>query len=399
MTRIIIWCFILIGLNAFSQDKSKAIYTISPDLMNKANAVVRSFDINVNLQASNKMTVSVNRVVSVLNEYGDTHVDAYIHYDDNVKIKKLQATAFDALGKVVKKIKAKNFNDQSAVDGGTLYSDSRVKFLEYTPVSYPYSIEFSYVTINESTAFIPPFRPLNSYYLSVENASYKFQNPSNISIRKKESDFLEDIKLENIEIENGFGYAIKALKAIEHEDHSPLLSDIVPEIKFSANEFTIEGTKAKIENWNDFGKWMYNDLIIPTQDLPEATINAVKDLVKGVETDVEKAKIIYKYVQDRSRYISVQVGIGGWKPIGAAEVDKMGYGDCKGLTNYTMALLKAVGVNSKYAIVYSDSSQRNLERDFASMQGDHVILNIPQNNKESIWLELYQPRYAFWIYR
>ena len=57
------------------------------------------------------------------------------------------------------------------------------------------------------------------------------------------------------------------------------------------------------------------------------------------ETDpIEKAKIVYKYMQEKTRYISVQVGIGGFKPMLAKDVDRLGYGDCKALSNYTKAL-------------------------------------------------------------
>jgi heterodisulfide reductase subunit A-like polyferredoxin len=31
----------------------------------------------------------------------------------------------------------------------------------------------------------------------------------------------------------------------------------------------------------------------------------------------------------KSRYVSIQVGI-GWKPMDASDVDRLGYGDCKG---------------------------------------------------------------------
>jgi hypothetical protein len=90
-------------------------------------------------------------------------------------------------------------------------------------------------------------------------------------------------------------------------------------------------------------------------------------------------------MQNKTRYISVQVGIGGWEPITANQVDKVGYGDCKGLTNYTKALLDVVGVTSHYTVVYADE-KRNLDTNFASIQGNHVILNIP-NNEKDIWLE------------
>src|SRR5690606_16810927 len=53
-------------------------------------------------------------------------------------------------------------------------------------------------------------------------------------------------------------------------------------------------------------------------------------------------------------------------------------GDCKGLTNYTLALLKAVGVESHYAVVEAGRAKIDLEEDFPTLaQGNHVILAIP----------------------
>lgn len=130
---------------------------------------------------------------------------------------------------------------------------------------------------------------------------------------------------------------------------------------------------------------MHRKLIQDRDVLDVSTIEKIKSLVAGVTNPIEKAKIVYKFVQDKTRYISVQIGIGGWEPIAANQVDKVGYGDCKGLTNYTKALLDAVGITSYFTLVYAQQ-KRNIVKDFSSMQGNHAILNIP-NNGNDIWLE------------
>src|SRR5690606_37057692 len=94
----------------------------------------------------------------------------------------------------------------------------------------------------------------------------------------------------------------------------------------------------------------------------------------------------YKYVQEKTRYISVQVGIGGWKPMPASDVHKLGYGDCKGLTNYTKTLLKQVGVESYYTVIYGGREIKNIDATFSSIQGNHVILCLPLE-EEYLWLE------------
>lgn len=382
------------SIAGFSQENIYTSFLIPENLKQNANAVIRSQQVDVLLKSSNDMEVTDKKIITVLNKLGDKNVDALVFYDNKVKIKELEVLVYDQLGILIKKIKKNDFKDVSAVDGGTLYSDSRVKYLEYTPISYPYTIEFTCVVNTNNTAFIESFRPLNDYFVSVENSSYNLSFPSDITIRTKEKN-LAGLNFSKDKSTNKISFNIKNIESIKPEEYSPSLLDIVPSVLVSSNKFSLEGVQTEAENWADFGKWIYNDLIKDTHDLPQSTINMIQNLVKDETNDVDKAKKIYQYVQDKTRYISVQVGIGGWKPFNASEVDKLGYGDCKALTNYTLSLLSAVGIKSNYTVVYAGNSQRNLENDFAAMQGNHVILNIPSTNNESIWLECTSQKLPF----
>ncbi|CAN0314914.1 unnamed protein product [Scytosiphon promiscuus] len=154
--------------------------------------------------------------------------------------------------------------------------------------------------------------------------------------------------------------------------------------------FHYEGFIGENEDWENLGKWINENLLTGRSYLPEETKQQVRALVQGIDDPIGKARKIYKYVQENTRYISVQVGIGGIQPISASEVDRVKYGDCKGLTNYTKALLEAVGVVSYYTEVYATSSKKiDMDEKFPSLfgQANHVILNIPIENKESVWLE------------
>ncbi len=331
------------------------------------------------------MTVEIHRIITVLNKEGNKHIDAYAHYDNNIKIKSINALIFDANGKQIKKIRKNDFVDVSAVDGGTLYSDSRLKFLSYTPVSYPYTVDFTCKTETNNTAFIKSFTPLEGYYISTENSTYTLNYPSEINLRQKEEN-LENLEIEINKTANQFFYKATNVKALKPEQHSPALNKIIPKVLFASDKFALTGKETQADNWSDFGKWIYHDLVKDASDLSPETIAYVKNLVKDEANNIEKAKKIYEYVQSKTRYISVQIGIGGWKPFKASEVDKLGYGDCKGLTNYTMSLLKAVDVESFYTVLYAGKNQRNIDKDFVSMQGNHVILTIPSEEGD-IWLE------------
>jgi len=93
-------------------------------------------------------------------------------------------------------------------------------------------------------------------------------------------------------------------------------------------------------------------------------------------------------MQAKTHYVSIQIGVGGYQPFMASDVDKLNYGDCKALVNYTRSLLKVAGIESYYCVVQAGREHKTgLMSDFASMnQGNHVILCLPFKN-DTTWLE------------
>ncbi|APZ46412.1 DUF3857 domain-containing protein [Polaribacter reichenbachii] len=374
----------LVTFNTFSQFSEFSSLTIPPELKENANAVVRNSTTEITIEEVNRMVVSKRVVVTVLNKLGNSDAGIYESYDDDTKITNLSAIIYDALGSEIKKFKERDFLDVSAVDGGTLYSDARVKYIDYTPISYPYTLVFETEYKTSTTGFIPWWVPVNGYYVSVEKSSYVLKNPNAIPWRIKETNF-NDYNVEKNDSETELNYTLLKQTALEYENQSPAYRDILPIAKVALDKFTLKGVYGEATNWQEFGKWMHDSLLAGRDIIDDATKSNLLDLVKDAKTDLEKTKIVYEYMQNKTRYISVQVGIGGWEPIAANQVDQVGYGDCKGLSNYTKALLDVVGVTSYYTVVYAQE-RRDLDKDFSSIQGNHVILNVP-NNGNDIWLE------------
>ena len=373
------------SVNLYSQNLDLSVLGLSNELKANANAVIRNEEIKVVVDAVDKITIYTTRTVTVLNEYGKSHTAAGHYYDKNLRIKDQKVTVYDGMGKEIRKYKQKDFRDVSAVSSNDLYTDNRVEFLDYTPTQYPYTMVYESEIQNKSSIFIRPWEPVSSYHVSVEKSSYEFQNPKNIPLRVEERN-LDEKKFKKLTTGTGFIYTVENLPAYKWEFLSPDLEEYNPQLLIALNEFSLVGVQGKATNWRELGKWQYDNLLSGRNQLPPATVAKIKTLTAGAKTDVEKAEIIYQYVQDNTRYISVQLGIGGWEPMTAEEVDRLGYGDCKALTNYTKALLDSQDITSHYAVVFAGEERRDLTGNFASMQGNHVILNIPQE-EEDIWLE------------
>jgi transglutaminase-like putative cysteine protease len=372
----------------FSQENTYASTLIPDELTEDANAVIRNSIIEITIKGIDKMVVYEKEVITVLNELGNVDARIAKGYNDDTKITKLSAKIYDALGKQIKKYSKRKFLDVSAVSGQTLYSDERLKYVDYIPVAYPYTVVFESEYKNSSTGFIPRWFPTEGYYVGVEKSQYKLNNPLKIIVRTKKKNF-KNYPIQDKSSEFNLHYIFENQRAIKPEALTIASRDFMPYLIVALNNFSLKGVKGYASNWKEFGKWQNKNLISGRDILEPATVTKIKDLVKGLDNPIEKAKLVYEFVQNKTRYIGVQVGIGGWKPILANQVDKVGYGDCKGLTNYTKALLSAVGITSYYTLVYA-KQKINIDKDFATFQGNHAILNIPASELSggnNIWLE------------
>ena len=141
--KILIVLFALLSLPLFAQKNKYIASQIVDSLTANANAVVRLNQLDITISSQRSMSIYIKRVVTVNNKYGLGAINAISGYDKSSSINTIEAIVYDAFGTEIKKIKRKDFKDQSAVDGVSLFSDDRVVFLDYTPITYPFTIEYS----------------------------------------------------------------------------------------------------------------------------------------------------------------------------------------------------------------------------------------------------------------
>lgn len=385
---------ILVVLFTWGSAEYYPVSQIPGELLEDAYAVVRKDDTKVEFLKYNKVKITSETVVTVLNESGMKYGFFPVVYHKKKTINKFKATLYDAQGKEIKKLKKKDLKDISVFDGFSLFTDRRLQYYDIQTVNFPVTIAYELEVTTSNTAFFPEWSPVEGYNLSVENSRYELINSSGIEIRKKEFD-LEEWDVEKEKDASGWVYSVRNIKPVEDEELSPPLSEFTPSVRFAPNHFELEGVEGRFNDWSSFGKWYYNSLLKGIQEIPEKDKKEALKLVEGISDTREKVRILYQYLQSKTRYVNVAIGIGGWEPFPASYVSEKSYGDCKALSNYMVGLLKLIGVNAYHTVVYGMSGRKkDMDEDFPAFEGNHMIVNVPMDD-ETIWLECTSQQTAF----
>ncbi len=388
MKRItLILCLLLPGIISTAQNNYDASL-IPKDLLLYASAVVRNEEVTTEVKDLDNVIHRVKRAITVLNKNGDDIAHIVVRYDKNIVIKYIKGSSYNEFGKLIGKFGERDFEDESAISNSSLFEDDRVKHYIPAITQYPYTIEYEYELKYKQTLYFEDWTPNPTTGLAVEKSSYVFICNPDFNIRYKELNFPVKVVTGN----NKYGlktysWEINNMKAIKDEPLSPEWNLYLTRVIVAPEKFAYGNITGSFNNWKEMGKWEYDKLLSDRTDVPSQTAEYIKELTANIADPKLKAKKIYEYMQQKTHYISIQVGIGGFQPFLASDVDKLNYGDCKALVNYTRSLLKVVNIDSYYCLVYGNHKEKiSMLRDFASMQGNHVILCIPFKN-DTTWLE------------
>lgn len=383
MKNIILTSILALASLQMKAQENYDVSKIPAQLLEHANVVVRNEELTYEVKGIGSATLQFKTAVTILNQSAEGRYNMYEYYDNFSSISNLKASIYDSKGKKIKDYRSADFKDRSAVSDGSLYEDSRVKYIEFMHTSYPYTIEYSYETDYKGIRSYPSWNTASGFGMAVEKSSYTFKIPKELSFKYLKS---AGLKTDSLLVKDKMEYkwSCTAVPALEAEPLSTGLKTVNPWVSLAPNQFEYDNAKANIENWKNLGSWMF-ELSKNSQTLSIPAKAKVQNLIKTAGSTEEKVKLLYKYLQENTRYVGVQLGIGGYKPISAEKVSTVNYGDCKGLSNYMKSMLEEAGIKSNLVVI--GNGMPSLNRKYASMnQANHMILCVPLG-KDTTWLE------------
>ncbi|HSU50456.1 MAG TPA: DUF3857 domain-containing protein [Segetibacter sp.] len=372
---------------AFSQPIAISSYSadaIPEELKKNAHAVYRLDEAVLEIASPSKYTLQVHQITTVLNSEGAQHLQQSLWFDKFNKISEVDVKLYNKAGTETQHFKKKDFTVQSYYDGISLATDDKMMSLSLAAADYPCTIDISYS--RDVTGYIDlPNWYMNNATSSVEQFRYIVKVPSTLDIRHRTRNVSIKPAIEDNGKQKTYTWEAKNVPVLKVEAGGYDASNYLPQVLVSPNVFEYDGYKGEFDTWSNFGKWSYT-FYEEKNAFSEQRAKEIKSLVDGLPDKKSKVKVLYDYLQKNMRYVSIQFGIGGFKPFNARFVDEKKYGDCKALTNYMRSLLSVAGIQSYPALINAGYNKVPVSPEFPESVFNHVILCVP-NEKDSTWLE------------
>lgn len=349
----------------------------------KVKAIIERYDASFTMSSQSVGTFKVNKRVRVLDKDA-TGMAVLAVYSDNFRTLSSFSGFLESGGKVVKKYKMSDLENVSVGEGIT---DASAYCID--PVApVPYVVEYTYeVSYKNGFISFPSFVPVTSSDVVLESASYVLSVPPGTELMYKSN--MEPMK-ESGAKSDIYKWTSPHFSGYVYEHMMPSIFEQVPYLYVAPESFTYARTQGAQTDWQAAGLWLYG-LQKEACTTPDALRTKVEQLISGVSDHRQKIKILYDYLRQTTRYVSIQLGIGGLKPFPVDMVMNSGFGDCKALSVYMQSLLTAAGIHSEYLIL--DTGRKNLIKDFYSVgQMNHAMLCVPMQ-KDTLWIECTNPRY------
>jgi len=383
----LIFCFALLSSGKEKNQTQYAIEDISPKLKKDAYAICRIYTHDFELIDYGKAIEKVHLVVTVLEENGDHFSKLLLPYDKVKKVKSISGRSYNQFGLPDDKLKNSAIQDVNYTSGGAIFDDLRLKVAEFKTDKYPYTIEYQYEIEHNGLIVYPEWSPLDDYRLAVEESTFRISWPEGLQIRYREFNLPPGSRKETNEPgKQIIEWKVDSLEAWKDEPMSPALSTQTPGVILGPANFIFDGSSGSMNSWQELGKWAWG-LNNGIDDLPELRKSEIRNLIGEVKDTVLAVQTLYKYMQKRTRYVGIQLGLGSFKPFPAETTDRLGYGDCKALSNYMKALLNCVKIPSYYTLAGAGSNRGITMPNFPTLnQNNHAILCVPLKN-DTLWLE------------
>jgi hypothetical protein len=333
-------------------------------------AVVVNDEATITVAADGSVTTVTTFAVRVLTREGVKRATALEQYDTDSggKVVEMRAWLIRPDGSVKKY--GKDETVDRIADSYNLYDEARLKEINATRDAEVGSV-FGYQTTTQNR----PWFPQAEWWFQGDLPSLDSRFTVTVPAGWRAAGAVFNApQIEPTAHGNSYTWEMRDLPRVEDEPASPSVRSLAAYVAVKYGPPAGAAGVRTFESWADVSRW-YTELADPQAEPDDPIATKARELTADAKTELEKIQAVGRYVQNL-QYVSVQIGIGGWRPHAASQVFAKQYGDCKDKANLMRAMLRAVKLTAYPVLVYSTDRMR-VRQDWVSPgQFNHCIVAV-----------------------
>ncbi len=356
----------------------------------KTDAVLLYEERNVNVQSADKIKTQVRVVYKILRPSGRNYGTAAVSFNAHTKINGLRGWCIPAQGKDYE-VKDKEAIEISlpSVSGSELISDVKDKLLQIPApdpgniIGYEYEEEEQPLVLQDFWDF--------QREIPVRETRYSLQLPPGWEYKVSWLNHPEVNPTQSGS--NQWQWVMNNVPAIRPEEEMPPMQGVVGGMIVSFFASGGPSVRNGFSNWREMGSWLGN-LEQGRTDASSEIKQQVTSLTASKATKLQKMRALAEFVQHDIRYVSIQLGIGGWQPHPAPDIFSHRYGDCKDKATLMRSMLREIGVESYQVAINTERGSITPETPaYRGFDHEITVIRLPDDvNDPSLVATIQDPK-------
>lgn len=140
-----------------------------------------------------------------------------------------------------------------------------------------------------------------------------------------------------------------------------------------------------VPTWQSIADWY--EQLAKDRTAPDASLKAkTAEVIKGRKTPEDKAKAIFYYVQEKTRYVAIELGKSAYQPRTANSVFANKYGDCKDMATLLVAMMREAGITA-YPVLLEMADRSKKSEEIPSPGAFNHAIALAEINGKKYWLD------------
>ena len=358
MNKNLVFAILLTGLLCTT------IIAQSDETDESASAVILDEQITYKIKSNCSAELEVHKKIRVNNSRGEEYITAAFYESKYVKLDKFEAHIYDLDSNELKKYEKDDLLKICGFGSYSLYDDVCDLVTSISHAVYPYIVTIDYKEKDKTIFFWNDWYPQDD--IPVKKSQYTLIIPDDFELNYYAHSEIPEPEIIHDGNKAVYTWTMQDIPKFDDADYIPNDSEERIKISFVPPKFKLDNYQFDACDWRTLG---YNYLSM-AQNSFEIDDNQKLLMAGIINTSSSQREICQKLHQaliNKTRYVAIQIGIGGWLPTKSAETFFRGYGDCKDLAFLYVSMLRYANIEAYPVLIKT--------RDNGYLNPNHPRLN------------------------